>query len=729
MCFPRKLLAAAFLIALLTVPATETVAAPFDGSPKVLLHLTNPVTKNVCNFGTLADCRTAVTAGNLDIGYFAYLLVARGDLPDVAGFECGINYEGGNPAGQSNHSGVDIFSWTLCGTLEFPTPSPVWPRPGSGNLIAWNTDTVCQTGETAVAGYFYLAAYSSDKLAVTLRPVSGAVTVTTCSAVDRPLDESDLGWLGFSAASAEPGCNPCVEPCIDDLPPICSVEPGVVDFGEVLPTGWVYREFTLTNAGGGMLVGNVTESHNNFRASGSFSLAAGNSKVFRIGFFAYTTPQSYEATIDLGPSCGTILARATGVLPPPSIQCNVSPQHFDFGVVPLGSSADKEFAVMNPGLVPFTTDLSINAPFSIVGPAVRTVLPGDTTIVVVRYTATAQGDYGTLLHVGIGQCPWVFVYATTYSASGCWIGNINMDFGDVETGQWRDKPFVLRNVGGPRITGTVQKDPLWHDAAFSIVGDPTYDLAAGEEKTFTVRFAPSSGGTFDALFDANGCYGRIYCHGYGFSSGPGLCSPDPRNLNFPHVAVGDSAYLPFLIFNSVGTQLVGTVSDTCADFYVAEPRSYNLPPGGMDTMLVVFKPTTSASQSCNIQVPGCYPVSCTGNTITVPLAVFPPQLEFGTVAPGDTVYRSFLLTNGGGAARSGQILEECPEFSVSGPGAYDLPAGASMPFLIAFHPSSTHAQSCNIQVAADVAVPCTGNEAPVRVRPVTWSAIKARFYR
>jgi hypothetical protein len=98
--------------------------------------------------------------------------------------------------------------------MEFPTAGPnQWPRPGGGNMITWDTTTRCQSSQMAVAGYFYLAAYSADRLSVIPRPVDGRATVANCQAYETVLSDSELGYVSFSSTAGTAGCNPCTADC------------------------------------------------------------------------------------------------------------------------------------------------------------------------------------------------------------------------------------------------------------------------------------------------------------------------------------------------------------------------------------------------------------------------------------------------------------------------------------------------------------------------------------
>ncbi|TPW09650.1 MAG: Fibronectin type III domain-containing protein [bacterium] len=210
-------------------PTTAT-AVPFDGNPKILLHLRPVTMKNACTtFGSLTDCQAAVTEGVTGQTYFAYVLAARGNLPSVAGAQFGIEYETGCPENRNNGSRIDIFSWTLCATLEFITPTPLWMSPGGGNLVIWDAVNRCQTGEAAVAGYFYLTCYSgNDLLEIVPRPVDGVAKLADCNSVEFTLPTSALGKAAFSAGGATPGCNPCDGPCAPPSVTGCIVPPDLV---------------------------------------------------------------------------------------------------------------------------------------------------------------------------------------------------------------------------------------------------------------------------------------------------------------------------------------------------------------------------------------------------------------------------------------------------------------------------------------------------------------------
>jgi hypothetical protein len=152
--------------------------------------------------------------GDLYTPYYAVLCVMNAD-PDkgIAGLSMGVDYD--NRSG----SGVDVIQWTVCADgLEFPS-SDYWPAAGTGTRITWTT---CQQQMpdgldgrvTAIAGYFYISAYSPDQFSIVKNPVqSGSeLKVAECD----PPAEFDIkpehtGILGFSDDGSEKGRLECAK--------------------------------------------------------------------------------------------------------------------------------------------------------------------------------------------------------------------------------------------------------------------------------------------------------------------------------------------------------------------------------------------------------------------------------------------------------------------------------------------------------------------------------------
>jgi hypothetical protein len=142
----------------------------------------------------------------------------------VAGATCGIDYAA------AEHVGVDEFGWTLCADQEFPSAgvNGDWPAAGSGNHIVWFADTNCQrtvitapgpTGSSihAIAGAFYLYAYSPDEFRVTPNPnlEPPELSVLDCNGSTSHLSMDGYGYAGGEILFGSEGYpyNPCDVVC------------------------------------------------------------------------------------------------------------------------------------------------------------------------------------------------------------------------------------------------------------------------------------------------------------------------------------------------------------------------------------------------------------------------------------------------------------------------------------------------------------------------------------
>ncbi|MDZ4803355.1 MAG: hypothetical protein SGI90_00660 [Candidatus Eisenbacteria bacterium] len=218
----KRVLATMLLAGIATVGISTGANAAGNANAKIMLHALTTTTKNVCLRTIAPNVNLPATCSDYNLGinnkalyptsYFTYLLVVNGSLIEgIAGVQCGVDFNGAPGAG------VDVFTWSLCATLEFSSTG--WPQDGGGNLITWNaTGPQCLTppgnatiGAIGVAGYFYMAAYTPDLMRVIPRPVDGVAKVANCGSVEDIVyvDPNDaltfLGAVGFG----QPGINPC----------------------------------------------------------------------------------------------------------------------------------------------------------------------------------------------------------------------------------------------------------------------------------------------------------------------------------------------------------------------------------------------------------------------------------------------------------------------------------------------------------------------------------------
>jgi hypothetical protein len=190
---------------------TRIASAPpsANANTRLVLHVV-PAGPATCGSLGALDCSGVNTRADLEpASYHVYLLAFY--FAELGGIECGITYDDGQPGGLADHDEVDVYGWTRCADLEFPSPNPAWPAPGSGTLLTWS-QAGCRVPPVAVGGFFYVGAYGADWMRITPRPASGAAKVATCASAETVLPVIRLGEVAFSAGASVGGYNPCHGP-------------------------------------------------------------------------------------------------------------------------------------------------------------------------------------------------------------------------------------------------------------------------------------------------------------------------------------------------------------------------------------------------------------------------------------------------------------------------------------------------------------------------------------
>ncbi|HEX7878209.1 MAG TPA: hypothetical protein VF720_02300 [Candidatus Eisenbacteria bacterium] len=199
------LVAGSSLIAELVRPT----AAAAGGNPnaKIVLHLVPWNNRHTCAAGELAGPGQVVTKGDLfPARYAAYALIVDGNRGEgISGVQFGIAFN------DTLKKGVDIIDWQECSLFNWPMPG--WPvETATGNLLTWNVVTDCDTTGFRVAGFFYLTAYSPDRLRIIPRPADNMAAVIDClkngSKNEDCLDVIPQENLGFVDFGGGDGYNP-----------------------------------------------------------------------------------------------------------------------------------------------------------------------------------------------------------------------------------------------------------------------------------------------------------------------------------------------------------------------------------------------------------------------------------------------------------------------------------------------------------------------------------------
>lgn len=201
-------LALLFLAIGASVLAARPALAGKNPNAKLLLHLVPYNNRATCAGGRMVTADKIVTKGDLfPARYTAYALVVDGTPgAGISGVQFGLAFN------DTLKKGVDILDWQECSLFNFPTEG--WPTESfTGNLLTWNQINDCDSTGIRVAGYFYVTAYSPDRLRLIPRPVDNQASVISCGVTTSTPNEEvidvipteDLGFVDFGGG---PGYNP-----------------------------------------------------------------------------------------------------------------------------------------------------------------------------------------------------------------------------------------------------------------------------------------------------------------------------------------------------------------------------------------------------------------------------------------------------------------------------------------------------------------------------------------
>jgi hypothetical protein len=320
----------------------------------------------------------------------------------------------------------------------------------------------------------------------------------------------------------------------------------------------------------------------------------------------------------------------------------------------------------------------------------------------VRYRVRA--DFWDGSHVNYIQAWWC------WQGPECNVNPTNLNFGQTCVGDYEDKDFTITNVGGGNLSGSVSESCNHYSIAS---GEGSYNLGAGQSRTVTVRFQPTSTGSKNCTVQTGSDCTNVSCSGTGEDCDP-ECQVVPTSLSFGTVCIGDYVDRNFTITNIGGGNLIGSVSESCNHYsIVSGGDSYNLSAGQSRTVTVRFQPTSTGTKNCTVETGSdCPNVSCsgTGQNCDPECQVDPTSLSFGTVVVGEYVDRSFTITNVGGGNLSGSVSESCNHYSiVSGGGTYNLSSGQSRTVTARFQPTSPGSWDCTVQTGSSCQnVGCSG---------------------
>jgi M6 family metalloprotease-like protein len=275
-----------------------------------------------------------------------------------------------------------------------------------GDTLTGNVSEICDHYSIiSGAGAYALAADETLTVTVRFEPtVSGNHTCTI---------ETGSGLCGDVYCTGD-GMDPA----------LCIIDPDTLDYGVVTVGDSLDLAFIISNGGGDVLTGDVSEACGHFNivsGSGGYALAPAETLTVTVRY----KPSSigfHECTIETGSVlCSDVYCSGTGESPP---VCVVEPDSLDCGTVSVGDSLDMYFDIINAGggILAGTVSDTCGYYDVVAGGGSYGLAAGETLHVTVRFKPASDGIHECWVGTGV-SCGDVYCTGDGDDVSGLGIVN------------------------------------------------------------------------------------------------------------------------------------------------------------------------------------------------------------------------------------------------------------------------------------------------------------------
>ena len=509
---------------------------------------------------------------------------------------------------------------------------------------------------------------------------------------------------------------------------------------------------TIKNTGGtNAVISAVTETGAGFSVSGitpPVTLTPGQSTTFTVKF-APTSATTFSGTVTVtsnasNPSLSIALSGAAEGAP---AVLTASPTSLTYTNITVGQSSSQTETIKNTGGTSATISAvaATGTGFSISGitPPV-TLTPGQSTTFTVKFAPTSAGTFpGTLTVTSNASNPSLAITlsGTAVTAATLTASPTSLTYTNVTVGQTSSQTETIKNTGGTSATISAVGES---GAGFIISGiTPPVTLTAGQSTTFTVKFAPTSAGTFPGTVTvtSNASNPSLDISLSGTAVTPATLTASPTSLTYTNITVGQTSSQTETIQNTGGTSAtISAVGESGAGFTVSGiTPPVTLTAGQSTTFTVKFAPTsagtfpgtvtvTSNASNPSLSIPlSGTAVTATGGTLTaVPTTVAVP----GNVAVGTSGTATGQLTAATASVTVSGVNVVGSEFVISGLAfPVTIPAGSSATYTVTFSPTSSGSASTTASFVSNasnaptgVSLTGTAVAAPVYTVGLSWTA-------
>jgi hypothetical protein len=277
-------------------------------------------------------------------------------------------------------------------------------------------------------------------------------------------------------------------------------------------------------------------------------------------------------------------------------QLSLSPSRLNFGSVIKGQTNTASFQIMNTGGLTLTGTVATTAPFRISGGTPFSLTSNQTGLVQVAFSPASVGNFSNVVtFTSNGGNSTNAVTGTGVAPAQLGVSPPSLSFGTLLVGANAQLSLTLTNSGGVTLSNgvaTISSGP------FTIVSGTPFTLPASGTTNLTIRYAPTSSGSFSNAVVITSSGGNSTNAVTGAAVTAAQLFVAPAALNFGIVVVGGNVQSTFTITNLGGANLTnGVAAIQGGPFTILSGTPFALTGFGATNLAIRFTPTNAGSFS------------------------------------------------------------------------------------------------------------------------------------
>jgi hypothetical protein len=414
-----------------------------------------------------------------------------------------------------------------------------------------------------------------------------------------------------------------------------------------------------------------------------------------------------------------------------------------FGSILMNTTASVPVTLTNTGTASITISAAAasGTGYSINGLSTGQVIgTGQSASLNAVFTPTSAGSpSGAITITSTAQSSPLSITLTgtaTQTQAQLVVSPTSVNFGNVAVGSNSSQTITLTNTGNATLTISAASVS---GTAYSASGlSAGQVIAAGQNETFTAKFAPTVSGTPSGVIsissNAPGSPATIALSGTGAQ---GALSPSPASVGFGSILINTSATIPITLSNTgTASVTISAASASGTGYSISGLSAGQVINAGQNASFnAVFAPTSAGSPSGAITISSnatnsslSIVLSGTATQTQAQLMVSPTSVNFGSVAVGSNDPQTITLTNSGNASLTISAASASGNgYSISGLAAGKiLTAGQNTTFTATFTPTGAGNPTGSISISsnapnspATIALSGTGLQATASATPTS----------